>query len=32
LEKREKIERNLVGGKNKNIKRELTIRKRKGVK
>jgi hypothetical protein len=32
LEKREKIERNLVGRKNKNIKRELTIGKRKGVK
>jgi len=29
---RKKIERNLVRGKNKNIKRELTIGKRKGEK
>jgi hypothetical protein len=32
LEKRKKIERNLVGGKNKNIKRELIVGKRKGEK
>jgi hypothetical protein len=30
LEERKIIERNLVGGKNKNIKRELTVGKRKG--
>jgi len=32
LENRKKIERKLVGGKNKNIKRELIVGKRKGEK
>jgi hypothetical protein len=32
LEKRKKIERNLVGGWNKNIKRDINVGKRKGEK
>jgi hypothetical protein len=32
MAKRKKIERNLVGGKKKYIKKELTIGKRKGEK
>jgi hypothetical protein len=32
LEKRKKIERNLGGGRNKNIKREINVGKRKGEK
>jgi hypothetical protein len=32
LDKKKQTERNLVGRKNKNIKRELTIGKRKGEK